>query len=155
MTPFLTRKDSEPENSPHATFSQSVVPTRLPSSLQVYKSTRRRVSIKNIVRDSADFRSIPTKDHLGVTCERVQSNNFIRTVSSQVQRHRTHVPSRAKCRVAPIPTVIRFCTRLTANTVSPQSETNHVATHPKRKHTSDLHVEPSNVPTSSKASSIR
>ena len=94
------------------TFSKSMS-IRLLSSLQVYLSTQRRVSVRNIVRDSTGFRSIPTKDHLGDTCERVQRNNLIRTVSSQVQRHRTHVPSRAMCRVAPVPTVIRFCTHLT------------------------------------------
>ena len=109
------------------TFSPSVVPTRLVSNLQFYRSTRRRVPVKNIVRDSAVFRSKPTKDHLVDSCERVQSNNFIRTVSSQVQCHRTHVPSRAA--LPPITTTIRFCTRLSTNTVSPQSVTNHVAKH--------------------------
>ena len=77
-------------------FSQSVMLTRLLSSLQFYKATRRWVSVRNIVRDSEGPKS-----------------GFISI---------THVPSRTMCRAAPVSTVICFCTHLTANTVSPQDQ---------------------------------
>ena len=77
-------------------FSQSVVLTRLLSRLQFCKATRRQVSVRNIVRDSAGSKS-----------------GFISI---------THIPSRAMCRAAPVPTVICFCTHLTASTVSPQDQ---------------------------------
>ena len=81
------------------TFSQSVVLARLLSSLQFYKSTRRLVSVRNIVRGPSP-----------------SSGPYQPATTS------TNVPSRAMCHVAPIPTVIRFCTHLTSNTVSPQDQ---------------------------------
>ena len=80
------------------TFSQSVS-TRLLSSLQCCTSTQRQVSVSSIVRDST-----------GPEC---------RYRPTQPATARTHVPPRAMCRVYSIPTVIRFCTHLTANTVQP------------------------------------
>ena len=89
------------------TFSQSVVLARLLSSLQFYRSTRRRFSVKNIVRDSAGSKS---------GCR-----------STPPVATSTHVPSRAMCRAPPVPSVICFCTRFTASTVSPQDQS-HGAT---------------------------
>ena len=47
------------------TFSQSVVPARLLSSLQCYKSTQRQVTVSSVVRDStgSKSRSSPTSNH--------------------------------------------------------------------------------------------
>ena len=141
-------KGPEPEDSTCARSVRVLCPHVW---CQVYRSTSPlgAESVKNIVRDSAEFRSTPTKDHLSDTFvneSRATTSFALLAPKSYVTKPTSRLEPCAA--LPPITTVIRFCTRLSANTVSPQSVTNHVATHvishtklTPSEYTSDLQVQ--------------
>ena len=87
MTPFLTRKGFEPEDSTCAR-SVRVCPH---VCCQVHKSTRYQVSASNTVREATGFRSTPTSIHTyscSVSCHVPRCSNTmpLQSAPDEIQR---------------------------------------------------------------------